>query len=85
VKLDEEMGKYASLDEENGFGSPKILQFAGRLVKGASTLCTPTETTKKYNLTAAQCFRLPHPNDWSKWFAISTPPLFVLPVCQKSK
>jgi hypothetical protein len=42
---------------------------------------SPTETTKKYDLTAAQCFWLPHPNDWSRWFAISSPPLFVLPVC----
>jgi hypothetical protein len=40
VKLDEENGKYASLDEENGFSSPKLYSLR-RLVKGASTLCTP--------------------------------------------
>jgi hypothetical protein len=42
VKLDEEMEKFASLDEENGFGSPKLYSLR-RLVKGASTLCIPPQ------------------------------------------
>ncbi len=28
----------------------------------------------KYDLTASQCFSLVYHNDWSKWFAVSSPP-----------
>ncbi len=52
-------------------------------VKGAAktTLCTSTKECNKYDLTAAHCFlRLAHHNDWSRWFAIRSPP----PICCRS-
>ncbi len=41
---------------------------------GTATLCTCRKECNKYDLTAAQCFRLAHHNDWCRWFAISSPP-----------
>jgi len=44
-------------------------------VKGAANLYTYTKECNKYDLTAAaQCLSLAHHNDWSRWFAISSPP-----------
>jgi hypothetical protein len=47
------------------------------LVKGAAALCTCREECNKYDLTAAQSLWLADDNDWSKWFAITSPP----PIC----
>jgi hypothetical protein len=45
------------------------------LVKGAAKLYTYTKECNKYDLTAAaQRLSLAHHNDWSRWFAISSPP-----------
>jgi hypothetical protein len=51
------------------------------LNRRSNPACAPAETPiMNYDdLTAAQCFWLAHHhNDWSRWFAISTPPS---PVC----
>ncbi len=32
-----------------------------------------------YDQTAAQCFSLAHHNDWSRWFAISSPQFMCCP------
>jgi len=45
------------------------------LVKGAAVLYR--KECNKYDLSAAQCFLLAHHNDWSRWFAISSPS----PIC----
>jgi hypothetical protein len=37
----------------------------------------PLYECNTYDLIAAQCFWLAHHNDWSRWFAISSPP----PIC----
>jgi hypothetical protein len=42
--------------------------------------CTWRKECKKYDLTAAQCFWLAHHNDSSRWFAISSPHVFAVPV-----
>ncbi len=42
--------------------------------KGRSNLHTWRKECTKYDFTAAQCFWLAHYNDWSKWFAIGSPP-----------
>jgi hypothetical protein len=44
------------------------------LVKGAGALCTCRKECNKYEPIAAHCFWLVHHNDWSRWFAISSPP-----------
>jgi hypothetical protein len=63
------------------FGSGKwfwltiIMHSLRWLVNGPVTLCTCREECTKYDLTAGQCFWLAHRRtDWSKWFAISSPP-----------
>jgi hypothetical protein len=78
VKLDEEKSKHG-LAHENGFGSP-YLQRLRWLVKGAATLCTCIKECNKYDLTAAQCFRLAHHIDWYRWFATVMLHLFTVPV-----
>jgi hypothetical protein len=47
------------------------------VVKGTAALCTCRKECNKYDLTASQCFWLGHHNDWSRWFALSSPP----PIC----
>jgi hypothetical protein len=53
------------------------------LVNGTAkaTVCTCRKECNKYDLTDAQClWLLAHHNDWSRWFAISSPP----PICYPS-
>ncbi len=76
VKLDEENSIYAGLAQENGFGST-YLYTSPWLVKGTAALCTCRKECNKYDLTPAQCFWLAHHNDWSRWFAFSSPS----PIC----
>jgi hypothetical protein len=51
---------------------------------GAQQGCAPAPKNKKcnkYDLTTAQCFWLVDHNNWSRWFAISSPPhLFAVTV-----
>jgi hypothetical protein len=44
------------------------------LVEGATQLCTSKSERNKLNLTTDQYFLLVDRNDWSSWFAISSPP-----------
>jgi len=76
--LDEEKSKYAGLALENGL-SFAYLQSSRWLVKGTATSCTSKKECNKYHLTAAQCFPLSHQTDWSRWFAISSPPHICCP------
>ncbi len=44
---------------------------------------TVVHLQKKYNkleLTVAQCFSLVDHNDWSRWFPISSPHVYAVPV-----
>ncbi len=50
------------------------------LVKGVEALCTYKEECNKYDIITTQYFLLAHHNDWSKWFAINSPP----PICSPS-
>ncbi len=43
-------------------------------VKCAAMLCTCKKESDKHDLIVIQCFWLAHHNDWSKWFAITSPP-----------
>jgi hypothetical protein len=58
---------------EIGFTAPNscIVQWP---VNGATQLCTSQRECNKLHLTAAQYFWLVDHNDWSWWFAISSPP-----------
>jgi hypothetical protein len=50
------------------------------LVKGSTQLCTSKKECNKLDLTAAQYFWLVDHNDWSRWFAISSPHIHAVPV-----
>jgi hypothetical protein len=65
-----------------GFGSAaSSLYWLLWLVKLTAALFTCWKECNKYDLTTTQCFWLAHHNDWSRWFAISSPPLiFAVPV-----
>jgi hypothetical protein len=77
VKLDEENPTNAALAHKNWFGP---VQLRTSPVKCAAALCTCRKECNKCDLTAAQCFLLGHRNDWSRWFAISSPS----PICCRS-
>jgi len=49
-------------------------------VEGAIQLCTSKKECNKLDLTATQCFWLVDHNDWSRWFAISSPHIYAVPV-----
>jgi hypothetical protein len=74
--LDEENPTHAGLAQENDFGSAQLRKLPW-LVKAAALLCC-NKKCNKYDLTATQCFSLAHHNEWSRWFAISSPHLFVV-------
>jgi hypothetical protein len=73
--------------------SPYICQFSSRnwffctkcvcilpwLVKGATQLCTSKKECNKLDLTLTQYFSLLDHNDWSRWFAISSPHVYAVP------
>jgi hypothetical protein len=65
---------YAGFGQEISFASATSALLAVARQKGAAAPCTCTKECSKYDLTAAQCFRLAHHNDWSRWFAISSSP-----------
>ncbi len=69
--MDEENLMYAGLAQENGFGFAEQ-RTSQWLVKGTAAVCTCRKECRKYDVTAAA-----HHNDWSRWFAISSPP----PIC----
>ncbi len=55
VQFDEDKSKYASLAQENGFGSVQLESLLW-IVNGTNTLCTCRKECTKYDLTAAKCF-----------------------------
>jgi len=71
--------KCASLAQEIGFSAPNLCRVPW-LVKGATQLCTSEKENNKLDLTAAQYFWLVDHNYWSRWFAISSPHVYAVPV-----
>jgi hypothetical protein len=72
--------KCAGLAQEIGFSAPNSCGLPW-LVKGTTTqLCTSKIECNKLYLTAAQYFSLVDYNDWSRWFAISSPHVHAVPV-----
>ncbi len=72
VKFIAKKSKCASLAQEIGFSAPNLCSLPW-LLKGATQLCTSKKESNKLDLTAAQYFWLVDHNDWSRWFAISSP------------
>jgi hypothetical protein len=70
---------HAGLAQEIGF-APACLQSLIRLSQAGEICARAGEECNKYDLTATPCFRLADHDDWSKWFAITSPP----PVCSVS-
>ncbi len=62
-----------------GSGKPNSCNFPC-LVNDATQWCTSKKECNKLDLTAAQYFWLVDHNEWSRWFAISSPHVFVVPV-----
>jgi hypothetical protein len=50
------------------------------LVKGATQWCTSKKECNKLDLTTAKYFWLVDRNDWSRWFDISSPHIYAVPV-----
>jgi hypothetical protein len=79
TKLDEEKSKHASF----GWGKFVLAQhhctILPWLVKGTITMCTCRKKCNKYDLTAAHCLWLAYHNDWSRLFAINSPPPIYCP------
>jgi hypothetical protein len=73
VKFSVKKSKCAGLAQEIGFSAPNLCSLMW-LVKGATQLCTSQKECNKLHLTAAQYFWLIDLSDWSRWFAISSPP-----------
>jgi len=62
-----------------GFSAPNLCSLPW-LVKGATQQCISKKECNKLDLTPAQYFRLVDHNDWSRWFASSSPHTYVVPV-----
>ncbi len=80
-KMDEKKIQHVPefLTQENGFGSASCGQYEAQ-----QRCAPPKKSVINCDLTAAaaaQCFlETAHHNDWSRWFAISSPPTyFALP------
>ncbi len=69
--------KCASLAQEIGFSAPNSCTLPW-LVKGATRLCTSKKECNKLDLIAAQYFWLVNQNDYSRWFAISSPYVYTV-------
>jgi hypothetical protein len=63
----------------NWFFSTKFVQLAVA-GKRRNTVVTSEKECNKLDLTAAQYFSLVDANDWSRWFAISRPHIYAVPV-----
>ncbi len=68
------------LAQEIGFSAPNSCSLPWLVIKGATQLCTSKKECNKLNLTAAQYFWLLDHNDWPRWFAISSPLVYAVPV-----
>jgi len=79
VKFIAKKSKCAGLAQEIGFSASNSCSLP-RLVKVTTQLCTSKKECNKLNLTAAQYFWLVDYNDWSRWFAISSPHVYAVPV-----
>ncbi len=71
--------KSAGLAQEIGFCAPDLCSLLW-LIKGTTQLCTSKKECNKLDLTAAHYFGLVDHNDWSRWFAISSPHMYAVPV-----
>jgi len=77
VKFIAKKSKCAGLAQEIGFSAPNSCSLPW-LVKGATHLGTSKKECNKLDLTAAQYFWLVDHNDWSRWFAISSPHVYAI-------
>jgi len=74
------MSKCGDLAQDIGFSAPKSCSLLW-LVKGATQLCAPPKKSViKLDLNVAPYFSLVEHNDWSKWFAISSPYVYAVSV-----
>jgi len=71
VKFIAKKSKGANLAQEIGFSAPNLCSL---LAKGATQFCTSKKECNKLDLNTDQYFSLVDHNDWSRWFAISSPP-----------
>ncbi len=71
VKFIVKKSKCAGLAQKIGFSAPNSCSLP-LAVKGSTQVCTSKKEYNKLDLTAAQYFLLVDPNDWSRWFAISS-------------
>jgi hypothetical protein len=77
VKFIVKKSKCASLAQDIAFYSPNSWSLPW-LVKGATQLCASKKECNKLDLIAAQYFSLVDHNDWSRWFAISSPHVYAV-------
>jgi len=78
-KIYYEKVKMSRFSSGTGIFCTKLVQLAVA-EKGTTQLCTSKKECKKLDLTAAQYFWLVDHNDWSRWFAISSPHIYAVPV-----
>jgi len=79
VKYIVKKSKCASLALDIGFSAPKLCSFPWP-VKGPTHLCASKKECNKLDLIAAQYFSLVDHNDWSRYFAFSSPHAVPVPV-----
>jgi hypothetical protein len=75
VKFIVNKSKCAGLAQEIGFSAPNSCRLPW-LVKGTIQLCTSKKECNKLDLIATQYFSLVNHNNWSRWFAISSPRIY---------
>jgi len=71
--------KCVGLAQEIGFSASNSCSLPW-LLKGATHLCTSKTECNKLDLTMAEFFWLVDHTDWSRWFAISSPHEYAVPV-----
>jgi hypothetical protein len=79
VKFIVKNSKCVGLAQEIGFSAPNSCSLPW-LGKGAIQLWTSKAECNKLDLTASQFFWLVDHTDWSRWFAISSPHEYAVPV-----
>ncbi len=73
------MSKCDGLAQGIGFSAPNSCSLPC-VVKSTTRLCTSKKEYNKLERTASQCFSLVDHNDWSRWFAISSPHVYAVSV-----
>jgi hypothetical protein len=79
IKFIPKMSKCDGLAQGIGFSAPNSCSLPC-VVKSTTRLCTSKKEYNKLERTASQCFSLVDHNDWSRWFAISSPHVYAVSV-----